>query len=113
MTDRINFLEQRIAQLQEERDRLATEIEKLIELGDDVYPDDSVLLFRKHYGTAPLKRNGRRMHRDYTYVALKAGNAWWLTGSTGATRKTWDDLVRFMASGVTELWEASEWVRIQ
>jgi hypothetical protein len=113
MTDRISFLERRIAELQSERDRLETEIDKLIELGDDVYPDDSVLLFRKHYAPPRMNRQGRPIHSNYTYVALKAGGFWWLTGSAGAQRKTWDELVRFLTNNVTELWEAREWVKIQ
>lgn len=108
MADRVTYLDRRLRQLDNERRRVEDEIASLTELGDDVYPDDSVLLFRKHFGWND-DGDDRRL---FTYVALKAADRWWLTGRDGTQKQSWNELVRFLSTGVTELWEASAWKRI-
>jgi hypothetical protein len=114
MNARITYLDRRIEELDRQRRELEDEIAKLVEFGDDVYPDDSVILFRKRFGSPRRDHKTRELSSSFTYVALKVAGSWWLTGSSNGPgrRYSWEQLVRFLSEGVTELWEVSEWKRI-
>lgn len=92
------------AALERQQDRLAERIAELEKYGDDVYEDDTVLLFKLRH---------RNYDTLYTYTALKAGGGWWMSGNQGHVVKTWDQLVEFLShTDVAEMWIVEGWLSI-
>jgi len=97
-TDPISILDRRIERLQEQRDRLAF-------YGEDIYDSDDVVMFKRSFN------NGGTI---YTYVALKAGRRWFITGRDGGSTFTWHELILHMSNSGTihEVWVVTAWEEV-
>lgn len=62
----------------------------------DPFENGDILQFEKTFPSGDA---------SYTYVAHKAGERWYLTGSRAPQGITWDELVSFMGLGVAEVWK--------
>lgn len=98
-SDDVATVDAQVADFIAERDReqlLARKIELVDAYGVDSYPDDTVLMFTKNFGT----RDGSK---TYTYVALRVGGRWYLTGRNASRNAsmgmTWGELVTWLVSG--------------
>lgn len=90
--------------LEGQLDRILTEIDKLTIIGDDVYEDDTVLLIK--YRHTPSSD-------EYSYVALKVGGRWYVTGYQNEGPRSWDRLIEFFHHGeITEMWQVTEWSQL-
>ena len=81
-----DIIARRIARLQEQLDYLES-------LPEDDFDNGAVISFTKKF----------RGNVEYTYVALKAGNRWWLSGTRQAGVHSWDELIRFIAHDEIEM----------
>jgi hypothetical protein len=84
-TSRTRLLERRIENLLAELDE-TTALEERFGSNDD-YPDECVLTWKRQFPT----NFGARA--AYTYVALKVGGRWFITGSQARATYTFDQLV--------------------
>lgn len=83
---------------------LEAELVTLNVFGNDRFKDGTVIRWKKRFGS-----NGGK----YTYAAIKAGWAWYLTDRQGS-KVTWEDLVRILtADGVSKVRIATEWSRMK
>jgi len=82
--------------------RIDDELARLEAYGEDVYEDDTVIMFRFRFDSG-------NTGTVYTYVALKIRGLWYLSGQSGA-KLIWDDLIDFWSKGtVIEMWLAASW----
>lgn len=95
----------RIDRLQSQIDSLQRELARISSLPEDDFEDHAVIMFEKKFGGSPAV---------YTYVALKAGRRWHLTGKAGNVGpKTWDELCEFIGDfDLADVWYATEWERV-
>lgn len=94
------------AVLEAQAERILKKLQVLERLGEDVYDNDSVLLFRFRYNDTSSA---------YTFAALKAAGMWFLTGArNNGSYKSWDELVDFFTSKgeVVEMWMATDWENV-
>jgi hypothetical protein len=84
--------------------RLEAELAELDRFGEDVFPDQTVLIFGCKFPQTVTV---------YTYVALKASGRWYVTGTgTSSMIKSWNDLVVWwkdhLATEIREVTETKE-----
>ncbi len=72
----------RLAAVEDEIARLQEKAAKLAAIPQDDYPNQAVVIFEKQFTAGSM---------TYTYVALKAGGYWYITGD--GLRRSWDSLV--------------------
>lgn len=78
-----------VNQVRSEIDRLTELLGNLIDCGEDNYPNGTVITFVR-----PVNfKNG--IIRKLTYAALKAGDAWYVTGSDSPNSVSWKQLVEW------------------
>lgn len=70
--------------------RLLARAKVLAVFGVDDFEEGAVLTWTRTYDRDPRSTS---TGRSYTYVALKAGGKWWITGTTGERGLRYDDLV--------------------
>lgn len=75
LVSRFAAVEDEIARLQEKAAQLAA-------IPQDDYPNQAIVVFEKKFSSNGI---------TYTYVALKAGGYWYLTGD--GMRRSWDSLM--------------------
>lgn len=93
----------RKAFLEAHASRIMDEIEKLGVLGEDVYEDDNVLSIKYNHGGGT----------DYTYIALKAGGKWYLSGYQNQGPMSWDKMLEFFTHGeIIGMWVVTSWERV-
>lgn len=75
--------------------RREAEVKRRVELAGkigsvDTYENGAVLRWKRKYGKS-----------EYTYVALKAGDKWYVTGQSqsSSSGREWDELVNWMVTG--------------
>lgn len=72
----------RLAAVEDEIARLQEKAAKLASIPLDDYPNQAIVVFEKKFSANSI---------TYTYVALKAGGYWYLTGD--GLRRSWDSLM--------------------
>lgn len=72
----------RLAAVEDEIARLQEKAAKLAAIPLDDYPNQAIVVFEKQFTLGSM---------TYTYVALKAGGYWYITGD--GLRRSWDSLV--------------------
>lgn len=72
----------RLAAVEDEIARLQEKAAKLAAIPVDDYPNQAIVIFEKKFSAHTM---------TYTYVALKAGGYWYLTGD--GLRRSWDSLM--------------------
>lgn len=72
----------RLAAVEDEIARLQQKAAKLAAVPQDDYPAGAIVVFEKKFTANSI---------TYTYVALKAGGYWYLTGD--GLRRSWDSLM--------------------
>jgi len=102
-------LEQRISITRRRIDALTDELARLESMPEDDFKEGDVVWFNKYFN------GGCGLDKPYTYVALKTGGCWWLTGNnqTGSRRK-WEEILEFAGWDQPwfEMWYATEWEQI-
>lgn len=76
--------------LQKEIDRLSKKKAVLASFGPDDFEDETVITWKRTFDRDP---NSTCTGRAYTYVALKAGGRWWITGYHGERGLAYHELV--------------------
>jgi hypothetical protein len=90
---KINAVENELVALLERKERIT-------EIGEDVYENESVLMWNRKF-------TGSR--KAYTYIAVKADDVWYVTGSRQPNRSyTWDDLVEEHLVNTESVWVVTE-----
>jgi len=90
-------LEQAIVMLAGQMVRRTNQLEHLERYPEqDPFPDGTRLEFTKRFPNSET---------EYSYLALRAGGRWHLTGARSPQNVTWDRLVNFMGLGVEEVWK--------
>lgn len=87
-------LQKRIEKLKKERDRVGS----LLAM-DDPFEDREVIIFHK-----------KMSRKNYTYVAVKVGSHWYVTGDDDANKKyTWRSLVqKHFTNGVSKVFRVAD-----
>lgn len=89
--------------------RLLDEAARLDALPKDDFEHGDVIMWQRRFGTkAPSWAN----NIAYTYVAVKIGVSWYMTGANRNLRHTWDDLVRDHLSYAEGIWYVTEWTEL-
>lgn len=95
----------KIARLQTQIEALQLELARVSSLPEDDFDNHAVIMFEKQYVG---------QGRSYTYVALKAGAKWYMTGrNRGLFAMTWEELTDFIGDfDAADVWYATEWERV-
>lgn len=89
-------------QIERQIELLTEKLVKLESQPQDDFDDHAVLFFTKRFsGDSTV----------YTYVAVKIGRMWYITGTENRVQHTWESLLVFVDGG--ELWHAIEWEQVQ
>jgi hypothetical protein len=89
--------------VREEREfRRKMDVVAAYQYAENTYEDGAVVRFTKRWTDVELRagRVRERASREYTYVALKAGDRWYVTGKPhGGKSLTWEEFVTWLVSG--------------
>lgn len=82
--------------------KLARREEQLAKLAkypeDEPFTDGAILRFEKKFPNSPQR---------YSYIAMRADGAWYVTGGRSPQGITWEQLVDFMGLGVDEVYHVN------